>query len=294
METEKLAVIVLAIIIVAGLSAVIISNEDILDMFKGEEKEAETVGDGIIAIGDCVDVYFTERFASNNTVISTNIESVAIEAGIYDAENTYEPAQVFMDPNYELITPPEGYENYSSWLYLPKFVEALEGLKDGQTKTITLESEDAYGDWNESLADSYFDYMVSLTYPDPRARNLPQEISPTMPKTYFSDMLGQITEDYNISTIFEGLTLDYLNGTLQNGENTTWQIEITNTRALPIDVEVTRGFGTAYWTLQTQMPYQKHDATHVRVEMQLQPQSKELLSYTVTTYYGRRQEQVGQ
>ena len=74
----------------------------------------------------------------------------------------------------------------------------------------------------------------------------------------------------------------------------TWQIEITNTQVLLIDVEVTRGFGTAYWTLQTEMPYDKHDAAHVRVEMQLQPQSKELLSYTVTTYHGGRQEQVGQ
>jgi hypothetical protein len=74
----------------------------------------------------------------------------------------------------------------------------------------------------------------------------------------------------------------------------TWQIEITNTRVLPIDVEVTRGFGTAHWTLKTEMPYQKHDATHVRVETQLQPHSRKLLSYTVTTFHGRRQEQLGQ
>jgi len=235
METEKLAVIVLAIIIVAGLSAVIISNEDVLNMFNGGEKEAETVGDGIIAIYDCADVYFTERFASNNTIISTNIESVAIEEGVYDSENTYEPAQVFVDPDY-YYPAPEGYEDYSSLrdmatysFYLPKFLESLEGMKKGDNKTITLEGEDSYGDWNESLADMLIDQSVATGNPDPRLRSTPQELSPTFTKTYFSSyILPDLTDEYNISTIFEGQIFDTINGTLQNGENTTWQIEITN------------------------------------------------------------------
>ena len=74
----------------------------------------------------------------------------------------------------------------------------------------------------------------------------------------------------------------------------TWQMEITNTRRLPIEIEITRGFDTPYWTLQTEEPYEKHDATHARFETPLQPQSKKLLSYTLTTYHGRRQEQVSQ
>ncbi len=74
----------------------------------------------------------------------------------------------------------------------------------------------------------------------------------------------------------------------------TWEIEITNTRALPVEIEITRGFGTAYWTLQTEAPYDKHDAKHARFKTQLQPRSKQRLEYTVTTYHGRRQEQVNQ
>ncbi len=74
----------------------------------------------------------------------------------------------------------------------------------------------------------------------------------------------------------------------------SWQIEITNSRALPIEIEITRDLGTAYWTLQTEMPYEKHDATHARFETPLEPQSKQLLSYTLATYHGRRQEQVSQ
>ena len=74
----------------------------------------------------------------------------------------------------------------------------------------------------------------------------------------------------------------------------TWRIEITNTRALPIEIEITRGFGTAYWTLQSESLHKKHDATHARFEMQLEPQSKHTIAYTLTTYHGRRQEQANQ
>jgi hypothetical protein len=70
----------------------------------------------------------------------------------------------------------------------------------------------------------------------------------------------------------------------------TWKIEITNTRELPIEIEITRGFGTAYWTLQTDVPYEKHDATHVRFKVNPGPRSKDTFKYTVTTYHGVREE----
>jgi len=70
----------------------------------------------------------------------------------------------------------------------------------------------------------------------------------------------------------------------------TWKIDITNTRTLPIKIEITRGFGTAYWTLQADIPYKKHDATHARFNVELQPRSKRTFAYTVTTYHGVREE----
>jgi hypothetical protein len=70
----------------------------------------------------------------------------------------------------------------------------------------------------------------------------------------------------------------------------TWKIEITNTRALPIEIEITRGFGTAYWTLQTEIPYEKHDATHARFNLNLGPRNKRTFEYTVTTYHGLRED----
>jgi hypothetical protein len=72
----------------------------------------------------------------------------------------------------------------------------------------------------------------------------------------------------------------------------TWKINITNTRQIAVDIEITRGFATSYWKLQTEALHEKHDATHVRFKMRLQPQSKQTLTYTVTTYHGRREDEM--
>jgi hypothetical protein len=73
----------------------------------------------------------------------------------------------------------------------------------------------------------------------------------------------------------------------------TWKIEIANARTLPVDVEVTRAFGTAYWTLRMQnggATYEKHDATHARFKLAVEPRSKRTFEYTVTTRHGSREE----
>jgi hypothetical protein len=70
----------------------------------------------------------------------------------------------------------------------------------------------------------------------------------------------------------------------------TWDIKITNTRELPIELEITRGFGTTYWMLQADITYEKHDATHARFKVNLEPRSKRTFGYTVTTYHGVREE----
>jgi hypothetical protein len=74
----------------------------------------------------------------------------------------------------------------------------------------------------------------------------------------------------------------------------TWKIELTNTRTLPIEIEITRGFGTAYWTVQADIPYGKHDTTHIRFKLNLEPASKRTFSYMVRTYHGAREESLRQ
>ncbi len=73
----------------------------------------------------------------------------------------------------------------------------------------------------------------------------------------------------------------------------SWDMKLTNTRELPVEIEITRGFGTAYWMLKTDekdVNYKKHDATHARFELKLEPRTKRTLGYTVTTYHGVREE----
>ena len=73
----------------------------------------------------------------------------------------------------------------------------------------------------------------------------------------------------------------------------SWDMKLTNTWELPVEIEITRGFGTAYWTLKTDVTdgnYKKHDATHARFELKLGPRTKRTLGYTVTTYHGVRTE----
>jgi hypothetical protein len=79
----------------------------------------------------------------------------------------------------------------------------------------------------------------------------------------------------------------------------TWKIEMTNTAALPIEIEITRGFGTPYWKLvlvdlasaaEDAIFYEKHDAAHARFTLKRRPNSKWTFGYTVTTYHGLREQ----
>ena len=70
-----------------------------------------------------------------------------------------------------------------------------------------------------------------------------------------------------------------------------WDIEVTNTRQLPITLEITRDFNTTYWTLQPDSPeiqYEKHNARSARFRLNLAPRSQTKIAYTVRTYHDQR------
>jgi hypothetical protein len=74
----------------------------------------------------------------------------------------------------------------------------------------------------------------------------------------------------------------------------SWKIEITNTRQIPITIEIIRDFGTSFWTLQCETPYEKYDVTRARFNLTIEPRTKRTLEYTVTTYQGTRQDVLNQ
>ena len=76
-----------------------------------------------------------------------------------------------------------------------------------------------------------------------------------------------------------------------------WQVTVNNTRTLPVKVEVTRGFDTAYWTLEItggEVVYQKHDATRARFTLEVGRRTKQIFTYKVRTYHGKREEAFSQ
>jgi hypothetical protein len=74
----------------------------------------------------------------------------------------------------------------------------------------------------------------------------------------------------------------------------TWKIEITNTRTLPVKIEITRDFDTSFWTLACDIPYEKYDITRTRFNLDIEPRTKKSFEYTVTTYHGLREETIKQ
>ena len=91
-------------------------------------------------------------------------------------------------------------------------------------------------------------------------------------------------------------TANYLfdeNGNI-NGwdEIRTFQITIKNTRDLPIKVEIKRNFKTNYWEMTRAGDfdqYEKYDRDTAKFTLQLEPRSKKVFTYVLTTYHGTRQ-----
>ena len=82
--------------------------------------------------GDFVSIDYTLKLG-NGFIIDTTNKTIAEQAGIQKG-------------SYGAIIIPLG-TNYT----FPKLEEAIIGMKVGETKTVTLEPKDAYGEWNQSL-----------------------------------------------------------------------------------------------------------------------------------------------
>jgi len=134
MQKEKLAAVVLVIIIVGALSsylAVAYGDEIFENLFSEKKKE-------IIEIGDCVDVNYIGRYASNNTIFDSSYDEVNDKTGAT-------PLKIYVTFNTD-AQPPKGYEDYGTDI-IQGFMEGLVGLKDGETKTIgPIPPEKAYGE----------------------------------------------------------------------------------------------------------------------------------------------------
>ncbi len=73
----------------------------------------------------------------------------------------------------------------------------------------------------------------------------------------------------------------------------TYGVTLTNTRDIPVKVEVKRNFDTQYWTLQHEGfsgAYEREDLDTVKFTLTLGPRSETQFNYTVRLHRGTRQE----
>ena len=144
MQNEKIAIIALVIIIIGALSLFFITayGEDILDNLFGEIRE-ETEPE-VIALGDCVDVNYIGRYASNGTVFDSSYDFVENKSG-------GTPLKMFININQSETSPMVGYTGIIEGL-----AEGLIGLKENDTATIgPIPPEKAYGAKKLGIGDSF-------------------------------------------------------------------------------------------------------------------------------------------
>jgi hypothetical protein len=70
-----------------------------------------------------------------------------------------------------------------------------------------------------------------------------------------------------------------------------WRLSVSNTREIPVNVEITRNFNVNKWDLSTDASgYEKHDITHGRFSLDLEPRTSRDVFYTLRLYHGKRAE----
>ena len=141
MQNEKIAIIALIVIIAGALSVYLISEnqEDLFkNLFPSGNNNPPVTGNKTVAEGDCIDIQYIGRYASNGTVFDSSYT---------DDNNTVfgTPLKVFVTTDPTKSPPDEYYANYSSGI-IEGLMEQLIGLKLGKTYTLEIPANKAYGE----------------------------------------------------------------------------------------------------------------------------------------------------
>jgi hypothetical protein len=69
-----------------------------------------------------------------------------------------------------------------------------------------------------------------------------------------------------------------------------FEIEIRNTRDIPVKIELKRNFPSRFWQLTTDDDYEKVDLDTIKFTLEMRPGTKQTIHYTVRTYHGTRED----
>jgi FKBP-type peptidyl-prolyl cis-trans isomerase 2 len=146
MKKETVALIALVVIVLGSLSVFVVGTNTTVftDIFTQKPT---------VAIGDCVNVSYIGRFASNNTVFDSSYATWQNKTG--DS-----PLQVFMTYDDNATAPKAGYSKT-----IKGFTDGLIGMQEGQTKTIgPIPPQDAYGANKLSVGDRLTTKALTASY----------------------------------------------------------------------------------------------------------------------------------
>lgn len=203
-----MALIALVVIIVVALTFFLVSAnlDEILENFSQNDEQE---GNDVVSIGDCVDVNYIGRFAENKTIFDTSYENVAKDEGIYNDARSYEPLNIFVNPEGTLETP-EGYEEYTSFM-IQGFIEGIVGMKQDETKTVLIPPEKGYGIWNQSLAELY----GLSPYPVESPVEIEWDMERDVFLQYFSTVNLSVNNSFDWGLVMLGLN-NTINATITN------------------------------------------------------------------------------
>ncbi len=70
----------------------------------------------------------------------------------------------------------------------------------------------------------------------------------------------------------------------------TFEIEVRNTRDIPVKVEIKRNFQTQFWQVTGNDDYVDYDSDTIKFTLEMSPASKQTITYTLRTYHGTRED----
>ena len=141
MQNEKIAIIALIIIIAGALSVYLISEnqEDLFsNLFPSNTDTPIVVGNTTVAEGDCIDIQYIGRYATNNTVFDSSYTNDE-----YTVPGT--PLKVFVTTDPTILPPADYQANYTSGI-IEGLMEQLVGTELDETYTFNIPDEKAYGE----------------------------------------------------------------------------------------------------------------------------------------------------
>jgi hypothetical protein len=70
----------------------------------------------------------------------------------------------------------------------------------------------------------------------------------------------------------------------------TFEVEVRNTRDIPVKVEIKRNFSTKFWQLTGNDDFEDYDSDTIKFTLEMSPASKQTITYTLRTFHGTRED----